>query len=232
MQNVLTLIFWLLIGIDRAGIISVLDAEYRANGFCVADHETDGFNSYQMSFFIDAIVCAILLSMRKARQYHGYTASVFFHGCFHLAQYVFGWPLPAALHILAYTIFTLAFLGAFGIGSKAGSKATLAVTTSIIVVVECLLIPTSMAFAYTNAWIYMTGTVVAVSQPQSKKSSFGTSWPAILMFLAGTVFPFFEGVMCNRGVKAMGGHAIFDAIVALGTLVAVVTSDEIDEKAL
>jgi len=228
----LTLVFWLLIGMDKAGFIAVLDAEYRANGFCVADHETHGFNSYQMCFFIDTAACAILLSMEKAREYHGYTASVFVHGCFHFAQYIYGWPMPEMIHIIAYTLFTLAFLGGFGIGSKAGSKTTLAVTTLIVVLVERFLIPTSMSFAYTNAWIYATATAVSVSQPPSKKNSFGTSWFAVLVFLAGTVFPFFEGVMCNQGVKALGGHAIFDAIISFGTLVAAVTLNGDDRKAI
>ena len=60
----LSVVFSALVAADHAGYVSVLDAEYRRDGFCVAEHETHGFNSFQMCFIVDTLACALLLSMK------------------------------------------------------------------------------------------------------------------------------------------------------------------------
>lgn len=222
----LTLVFAGLVGADHAGFISVLDAEYRRNGFCVAEHSSYGFNSYQMSFIVDTTVCAILLPMKRARPYVLNVASLFFHGLFHLLQYLYGWPqLPVVLHIPAYTLFTLGFMSAAGVGFRVGSKSSLALGSLALVATEYFLVPNVMKFAFANVWISLVGMGGAMATPPDKQLKFGTSWAATLLLLFGVgMFPFCEALFCNRGVKPLGGHAIFDATLAIHVLVSVVSA--------
>lgn len=224
----LSIAFSALVVADHAGYVSVLDAEYRRDGFCVADHATHGFNSFQMCFIVDTLACVILLSMKRARgPFIVHTATIFFHGAYHFLQYLFGLPLPRTLHLAAYTIFTLAYMFEFGIGVKVGSKGTLALVTLAIVCVDYYLVPHPMSFAYTNGWIFATATISGMVTPPEKRDCYGASWPATLtLLLGGAVFPFCEAMLCNRGVKALGGHAIFDAFLAAVTLISVASADD------
>ena len=45
-----------------------------------------------------------------------------------------------------------------------------------------------------------------------------------LLFFAGCVVPFAEAALCNSGFKALGGHAIYDATIALATLLDVMSA--------
>ena len=217
-----------LVAADHAGFISWLDAEYRADGFCVAEHTAHGFNSYELCFFVDAVVCACFLS-KRARPLRAHAPSLLLHGAFHYLQYLAGWPLPRALHLLAYSIFTLSFMYEFGLGFVVGSKAALALTSLAVVGTEFLLVPPHMGFAYTNFWIF----ALALSTGFARKrkgpdyvDSFASSWPAVLMlFWASGVFPFCEAALCNSGVKALGGHAIFDSSMAAVALISIAAQD-------
>lgn len=224
----LSVAFSALVAADHAGYVSVLDAEYRRDGFCVAEHEAHGFNSFKMCFIVDTLACALLLSMKQARgPFIVHIASIFFHGGYHFLQYLFGLPLPLTLHLAAYTIFTLAYMFEFGIGVKVGSKGTLALVTLAIVGVDYHFVPHALSFAYTNGWIFATAMISSMSTPPGKKDSYGASWPATLtLLLGGAVFPFCEAILCNRGVKALGGHAIFDASIAAVALVSVASTDD------
>jgi hypothetical protein len=115
----------------------------------------------------------------------------------------------------------------FGIGLKVGSKGTLALVTLAIIGVDYHLVPHSTSFAYTNGWIFATAMISSMGTPPEKRDSYGASWPAVLtLLLGGAIFPFCEAMLCNRGVKALGGHAIFDASIAVVALVSVASADD------
>jgi hypothetical protein len=106
-QLLLTLLFWAMIAADHAGHISALDDEYRATGFCRATHASQGFDSYQLSFAVDMLGCLVLVLLWWYRSIAstatlGPAASIFFHGVFHMSQFVFGWPLPPHVAMVVY----------------------------------------------------------------------------------------------------------------------------------
>ena len=119
--NALTYVFFVLVWADVKGSLHWLDPEYRDNGFCVAEIESEGFNSYLACFILDTAVCVAALAMRpKEKRLFGSVLSVFVHGAFHLAQYLTGWPLPEPVAAFMYPVFILAFVGGFGVGWRAG----------------------------------------------------------------------------------------------------------------
>ena len=106
-QLLLTLLFWAVIAAEHAGYISVIDDEYRATGFCRATNASHGFDSYQVSFVVDMLGCVVLVALWWQRGIVttatlGPATSIFFHGVFHISQYVFGWPLPPHVAIIVY----------------------------------------------------------------------------------------------------------------------------------
>ena len=106
-QLLLTLLFWAMIVADHAGHVSVIDDEYRATGFCRATNVSQGFDSYQLSFAADMLGCLVLVGLWWQRGIAstatlGPAASIFFHGVFHLSQYVFGWPLQPHVAVIVY----------------------------------------------------------------------------------------------------------------------------------
>lgn len=214
LQNVLTIAFWTLVVADHKGYVSVIDPEYKEAGFCVAEHQSNGFNSYQLCFFIDTAACLCLLFFKDASYALGPVCTIFFHGAFHMAQYVFGWPLPPTVGLVAYPVFTLAMVAGFGVGTKVGSKLTCVVVVLAIELFRRAFVPLAFDFAYANTWIYAIATAVGVTSPSRQKQPMA----ATLLILAGTIVPFLEGILCNRGFKAAGGHALFDLTVALAAL--------------
>ena len=56
------------------------------------------------------------------------------------------------------------------------------------------------------------------------------SWLASLAILAGAIFPYCEGILCNSGVKDLGGHVIFDLAVGLGMFFLVATDPTAADK--
>jgi len=225
-QNVLTLAFWALVGADHAGYVAVIDEEYKEFGFCVAETTfQSGFgNSFELCFIIDLLAFLLILCRSRTREHVGYGSTVFVHGGFHFLQFLYGYkPLetwPPFLSLVTYTLFTVVYLGGFGVGFKVGSMRTLALATAIIVGAAHTCIPDAFGFAFTNTWIYTTATLVAVNSPKSARS-LGSSWAATLMFLGGALVPFCEAMLCNHGFKALGGHAVFDATIAIAMLAAV-----------
>lgn len=158
-QNVLTLVFWAMIAADHAGHVSVIDDEYKATGFCRATDESHGFDSFQLCFVVDTLGCLVLLYLwqqRGAAGVVGPAASIFFHGVFHMSQYMAGWPMPPRVEMVVFPIFTLAFVGGFGVGTKVGSPIHTVVVASAIELFRRAYVSDPFAFAYANAWIYVS----------------------------------------------------------------------------
>lgn len=227
--GLLAIAFASLVAADHTGYIAWLDDEYRANGFCVAEHSTHGFNSYEMCFFIDAVVATFLLLSERARPIRAHAPPILLHGCLHYLQYLFGWPLPRALHISAYAVFAVSLMYEFGVGLEVGSKRTLALSTAAVVGIESLLVPAYMQFAYTNLWVFVVAASTDIARTRKGPEyldPYCRSWPAtIMLFWAGGVFPFLEAAACNSGVKALGGHAIFDTSIAAIALITMATME-------
>ena len=78
-------------------------------------------------------------------------------------------------------------------------------------------IPTAFDFAYANAWIFVVNMLVSVYE--DKDGGAAQSPPSKFLLLA-VVSPFGEALLCNRGYKAIGGHAIYDATIAAGVVLA------------
>jgi hypothetical protein len=110
-QLLLTLVFWAMLAADHSGHVSILDDEYRANGFCRATEASHGFDSYQLCFAVDMLGCLALVALWRQRGSRGSAtlgpaASIFFHGIFHMSQYAFGWPLPSNVAMAVYPCVT------------------------------------------------------------------------------------------------------------------------------
>lgn len=228
---VLALLFWALIAAHHSGQLSgVIDQEYLTTGFCIAEVSTHGFDSYQLCFMIDTLTCLIALSMKHGKQHLGHTVTIFAHGCFHMLQYIYGWPLPGRIESVANIGFTIAFLGGFGIGSKVGSWILLPVMTAILDLFRRHYVPTPLTFAYVNAWIYVTATVVGVAE--SAQGHPRSSLLVTILVFGGVIVPFCEGILCNKGFKDAGGHALFDLMIAIPHLVRIATTKTMPPKAV
>lgn len=108
-----------------------------------------------------------------------------------------------------------------GIGFNIGSKLHLVLAAVCIETFRIAFVPHLLGFAYTNAWIFATGTFVAIADPSAAQVTF--TLPATVIFVLAALVPYAEGILCNKGFKDLGGHAIFDASIALATLVHAVT---------
>ena len=107
-------------------------------------------------------------------------------------------------------------------GFTFGSKLQLVRTSAAIELFRRACIRDVYAFAYTNAWIYLTAAVSGgVQEANGLKRN--KSMIPMLAFLAGAIVPFAEGILCNSGFKDMGGHAIFDFVIGFGVLLQVAT---------
>lgn len=225
-QNLMTLVFWALIGADHRDYISLVDPEYKQNGFCVATHATQGFNSFQLSFFIDTVACLAMLATKNGRdKFFGFVCTVLVHGLFHLVQYIFGWPFPPEIEGIANIVFIAVNVGGFGIGSRVGTMFHWVAVTAAIEIFRRAFVPDVFLFAYTNTYIYGLNAFVGIMSALHNVQDH-VNIPANFFFLGGVVVPFFEAIMCNRGFKDLGGHAIFDLVIALGLLVTVFTTKD------
>ena len=214
--------FFLLVVAERAGLASLLDKEYNERGFCV----TPSPDSFVTSFAVDTAATAFLLLCTTAgrREMKMTTMSVFVHGVYHLVQFVAGWPLPRKVELPIGVIFVATQLFSMGIGSVVGGTAHLAAATAAVILVSLAFVDHTTSFAYGNAWIFSVSTFVGIRMGgrggwrKSKGGSSNTSLAGPLLIFASTLAPFCEGILCNRGYKALGGHMIFDALVAFGII--------------
>lgn len=44
----------------------------------------------------------------------------------------------------------------------------------------------------------------------------------------GVIVPFCEAILCNSGFKALGGHAIFDTTIVIGTVISAAAGPNVD----
>ena len=177
-QNLLTLAFWGMLAADHAGHVSLIDEEYKATGFCRASVPTHGFDSYQACFVVDMLGCVVLLGLCWGGNKHssatvGPAASIFMHGIFHLSQFLFGWPMPMQIGRILYPLFTLAFVGGFGVGFKAGNIVHLLVISSAIELFRVNFVSDPFVFAYTNTWIYVRLLSPRFVAPQPRETALG-----------------------------------------------------------
>ena len=70
-------------------------------------------------------------------------------------------------------------------------------------------------------WIYASAAYVGARNPGA--SGIIQTPIASWVFLAGAIVPFCEAIMCNRGFKDFGGHALFDLTIAVATTINVAT---------
>ena len=238
-QNLLTLAFWGMIAADHAGHFTLIDAEYKATGFCRASAHSHGFDSYQLCFVVDTLGCVLLLALwwrgKHGSATVGPAASIFMHGAFHMAQFLYGWPLPLHVQRLVYPAFTLAFVGGFGVGSKVGTKLHLVLIAAAIELFRMAFVSNPFAFAYVNTWVYALGTGVGIAQgvTQGVKPPPPSAGSMFIMF--GVLVPFCEAILCNQGFKSLGGHAIFDTTIVAGSVLTAafspsMTRGDVDKK--
>ena len=83
---------------------------------------------------------------------------------FHGSQWFFGWPFPPLVELVVYPLFTLSFVGGFGVGFKVGTKLHLLAIATAIELFRMTFVADPFAFAYANTWIYAVGTGVAIAQ--------------------------------------------------------------------
>ena len=117
----------------------------------------------------------------------------------------------------------LAFVGGFGVGSRVGSKLHMVAISAAIELFRMAFVSDPFTFAYTNSWIYAVGTGVAAAQEIAGSKRAKPVGPS--PFIAfGVVMPFCEAILCSTGFKALGGHAIFDTTIVVGTVLSAVAS--------
>ena len=83
---------------------------------------------------------------------------------FHGSQWFFGWPFPPLVELVVYPLFTLSFVGGFGVGFKVGTKLHLLAIATAIELFRMTFVADPFAFAYANTWIYAVGTGVEIAQ--------------------------------------------------------------------
>jgi|EP01047_Picozoa_sp_COSAG01_P057272 hypothetical protein len=246
-QLVMTFVFWGLIAADHAGHFSLITDEYRETGFCRANSFSDGFDSYQLCFVVDMLGCLALTALwwggqKKGINTVGPAASIFMHGIFHMAQFLFGWPLPVHVERVVSPLFVLSFVGGFGVGSKVGTTVHLVVIAAAIELFRVTFVSPPFAFAYANSWIYAVATGVGATQQvmaavaSTPAGSTTTQQPAAtpspapsIFIFFGAVLPFCEAILCDHGIKALGGHALFDTTIVLGTVATAMSSPSATE---
>eukprot|EP00035_Acanthoeca_spectabilis_P016790 m.349698 g.349698 ORF g.349698 m.349698 type:complete len:254 (+) comp16577_c0_seq5:252-1013(+) len=228
-NNIATVAFFVMLWADRQGHIDVVDVEYKKTSFCVTE-ETDGaIHSYKLCFYVDTAIAAFLLLMaasgRKSANIYGAAISVFSHGVFHMSQYVFGWPpLPSHIDVIIGPFFTLCMLLGFGYGNTVGNTAILIAMVAVLEAVRMMFVPIHYTFAYINGWIYAVATIAGVSIGRKANPM------VMLFFTMAAIEPFLEATMCTE-IKAYGGHAVFDTLIALGVAAtAIVESADTDGK--
>ena len=216
-------VFWGLVATDHAGVVSLLDDEYKTLGFCSASRPSHQFNSYLLCFLVDTFACIILLSKgKRGCNTVGNAVSIFVHGAFHMAQFLVGWPLPPQVGLVVYPAFALGFVGGIGVGFRVGTKLHMIALAVAVEIFRMAFVPTAFDFAYAHAWIF--GVTMAVSIYEGKNGGVAQPPPSKFILLA-VVSPFGEALFCNRGYKAIGGHAIYDAAIAAGVVLAEFSGD-------
>mmetsp|Transcript_35351 Transcript_35351/g.92458 ORF Transcript_35351/g.92458 Transcript_35351/m.92458 type:complete len:268 (+) Transcript_35351:133-936(+) len=219
-DNVLALLFYAMLLADHGGYISVLDPEYRKTGFCTATTDTHSFDSMELCFYIDTAATALILGKvalgANVKNAYGVCAALFVHGAFHLSQTWYGWPYPPVVDDVVHILFAMAFVGGFGIGRSVGNLFHFVAVVVAIELFRRAFVTLPFEFAYANAWIYaIVGTVAAVEGARGEPP---ISVFVALFFFAGAVVPFGEATLCNTGWKDLGGHAIFDGVIAAGVV--------------
>jgi hypothetical protein len=111
-----------------------------------------------------------------------------------------------------HRLFTLAFVGGFGVGSRVGNPLHTVLVAAAIELVRRAYVPTPFVFAYANAWIYAVGTAVGAIEGISSEGTRPPPSPSLFLMF-GVIEPFVEATLCNVGFKDLGGHAIFDATI-------------------
>jgi len=198
-----------------------VEEQFMTEGFCWSKHETVGFDSFELCFYIDMIGTALLLAIYWRFPKHRAMTSflipgILMHGIGHYKMFLNKTTDTRFVSTLSKIILFL-FTFAFMFLVKCDNLKRI-IISSIISYATFVWIPTHMVFNFTNTWINMIIIYWTSTDPIfDKKEYLGDIVLGFLNFCAYIV-PFLEAFHCTSFLQNFGGHAVFDFMIALTTI--------------
>jgi hypothetical protein len=208
-----------------------LDPIYKEIGFCQSTKSKQGYDSFEISFWVDVIGSILLylliiligkgISSEDRSEIVSTLPGTIMHGIVHYYQYLNQGkfsstpqePLKAFLEGPWYVnLGNFAFILGFqynlqhGIGNF---KSILGVSLAIKSL-QIFLVPQIYALTYVNTWIILTDILVRHLKPEIRKPYWGDTLLKIMIVIL-LIEPIIEATNCQERLENYGGHALFDS---------------------
>jgi len=208
-----------------------LDPKYKEIGFCQSTKENQGYDSFEICFWVDLLgsiflyLIVLLLGNRISSTDRTEIVSsipgTIMHGFLHYYQYLNkGKFFPMGQDPLKSFRGGPWYLNAANIGfifgfqynlqSGVGNFKSILVSSFAIKLFQILFVPPLYALTYVNTWIFITDIFVKYIKPIARKLDWGDLLLNIIIFIL-LLEPIIEATKCQNGLENYGGHALFDS---------------------
>lgn len=218
----------------------IFDGSWLLNGFCVSNPDSALLNSHSLSFYCDVVLAAILYALYRTAPpptdenrlrlaiLRGSVVAVLGHGCGHMylgtsprGGMDLRWkPSEDLARSVASTIVTVGsfatiFNGTMPLASTRKLIAAAAVATAGVTALD---VDPRLNFVYAQGFIYASNALhLAFSLDATHKRTLTYALYPFLQ-LPALLVGVLESTACRSFLAGLGGHAVFDASIALGLI--------------
>jgi hypothetical protein len=208
-----------------------LDAKYKEIGFCQSTKIRQGYDSFEICFWVDLLGSILLyllviilgnrISSSDRSEIISHVPATIMHGLLHYYQYLNQGRFfsngqnsmklftegPWYLFVGNFA-FILGFQ--FNLQQGVGNYKSLIGASLAINLFQVLFVPHIYSLTYVNSWIFITDILVKYNKPMTRKEDWGDSLSKIIIFIL-LLEPIIEATKCENGLENLGGHALFDS---------------------
>jgi hypothetical protein len=208
-----------------------LDPIYKEIGFCQSTKSKQGYDSFEISFWVDVLGSILLyilvlligkgISKEDRLEITSTLPGTIMHGIVHYYQYLNQGkfssttqdPMKAFLESPWYVIVgNFAFILGFqyNLQHGIGSFKSIFGVSIVIKTIQIFFVPQIYALTYVNTWIILTDIFVKYLKPITRKKDWGDTLLKIIIVIL-LIEPIIEATNCQGRLENYGGHALFDS---------------------
>ncbi len=212
-----------------------LDSKYKEIGFCHSTKTRQGFDSFEICFWVDllgSLILYLLVTLLKdgipstdVSEIVSSVPSTIMHGLVHYYQYfnqgkfvISGMdpmkPIREGPWYIFIGNFAFIFSFQYNLQNSVGNFKSIMGISLVIKAFQTLFVPQIWSLAYVNTWIFLTDIFVKYFKPSTRKPDWGDTILKIMIVIL-LLEPIFEATKCENGLENYGGHALFDSWIVL-----------------
>jgi hypothetical protein len=208
-----------------------LDSKYKELGFCQSTKARQGYDSFEICFWVDVIGSLLLyllvillgnrLSSSDRSEIISSVPATIMHGVVHYYQYFnqgkFSFsgqdpdnPFRDAPWYFYVGNFAFILGFQYNLQLAVGNIKSMLAASIVIKAFQILFVPSLYGLTYVNTWIFITDILVKYMMPVTRKLDFGDTLSKIIIVIL-LLEPILEATVCENGLENYGGHALFDS---------------------